>query len=903
MKEKTSKWLILLVFLLATASVYAYVELGNNINTLQPIIKVDFVGNDDFSYIINYNLTDSSSNLFQINEISSDLVNKIFRYQPTSNLANNRDYYFTIAYSDDIGNINTTNYHFKISLRNLSINITEPEFGYTSIPLVNVTIHTDRNVECKYSGFLVNNFSQDIILIRFNSSDGYDHRILDKTVGNNEILYVICNDSFTGSFPQARFTFVIQTEPPVFNSVRAEPSEITDPNDVNTDLVVTTNQETLCSYSLINGSRISAGTFPEGYSTSHRTNVNMDTFASNNRVSYDYNINCQNKAKLSTNTTVNVVIDLLKAFGIASVQYPSYVTTNIALINVTTTKEGTSCLLLNSTDMSVLKTMTLSNGNKFFSTTFENNKLKEGNNLFYVSCAGGNPSTSIDSSLTIVKDTQAPVLVKFNVTDIFIGAIYLELKATDNVSGVDYFRTRLYNGSNHLIQTEDLSADSEGEFNDKIDDVHLNENLTYSIKVYAVDNVGWNSSEQTRSGLIAEEQTSCNNNVKDSGETDIDCGGDCDSCSLGGRCKINSDCTSNFCNPSGRCALSNCSDKLLGSNEADVDCGGNCSAKCEDNKKCTKDSDCKSNNCDAATKKCKTLSTCSNLKLDLTTETDVDCGKICAANEGKLCALGKICEISSDCSSGNCTNKKCTAKAVITPPNANTDTDKDGLPDWWQIKYFGSAVCKNPSICGPNADPDKDGLTNLMEYTYNTDPNNNDLDGDGCNDKAEIDKGSDPNDPSSNNCGPNVMLIILIIIILGVLGFAGYMAYKNFAGKGLGGMKGTKGKNVSNLGKLPPLGPPKMPPPLRMQHAAILRTADRNKNRMKMFDVFGGSGEQKSKEEVKEEIVAKPFAKKERSGYIELKQKEKISKDDEIFSKLEKFLKENKSKTGKKSKR
>ncbi|MCP4709654.1 MAG: right-handed parallel beta-helix repeat-containing protein [Planctomycetes bacterium] len=34
------------------------------------------------------------------------------------------------------------------------------------------------------------------------------------------------------------------------------------------------------------------------------------------------------------------------------------------------------------------------------------------------------------------------------------------------------------------------------------------------------------------------------------------------------------------------------------------------------------------------------------------------------------------------------------------------DSDGDGLPDWWEIKYFGDA----------QADPDNDGLTNLEEY-------------------------------------------------------------------------------------------------------------------------------------------------------------------------------------------
>jgi parallel beta-helix repeat protein/predicted outer membrane repeat protein len=46
------------------------------------------------------------------------------------------------------------------------------------------------------------------------------------------------------------------------------------------------------------------------------------------------------------------------------------------------------------------------------------------------------------------------------------------------------------------------------------------------------------------------------------------------------------------------------------------------------------------------------------------------------------------------------------------------DTDEDGLPDWWETKYFGSTTAADP-----NADPDMDSYTNLTEYEiYSSDP-------------------------------------------------------------------------------------------------------------------------------------------------------------------------------------
>ncbi len=50
-----------------------------------------------------------------------------------------------------------------------------------------------------------------------------------------------------------------------------------------------------------------------------------------------------------------------------------------------------------------------------------------------------------------------------------------------------------------------------------------------------------------------------------------------------------------------------------------------------------------------------------------------------------------------------------------------TDCNGDGLPDAWQIQYFGCVSCPQAA---PSADPDHDGFTNLEEYQAGTDPTN-----------------------------------------------------------------------------------------------------------------------------------------------------------------------------------
>lgn len=80
---------------------------------------------------------------------------------------------------------------------------------------------------------------------------------------------------------------------------------------------------------------------------------------------------------------------------------------------------------------------------------------------------------------------------------------------------------------------------------------------------------------------------------------------------------------------------------------------------------------------------------------------------------------------------------------IYEPDNSLTDVDGDGLPDAWEITYFGN-LSQNAS-----GDPDGDALTNLQEYQHGTDPTNPDTDGDGFNDGMEVNRGSDPLDPLS----------------------------------------------------------------------------------------------------------------------------------------------------------
>ncbi len=72
------------------------------------------------------------------------------------------------------------------------------------------------------------------------------------------------------------------------------------------------------------------------------------------------------------------------------------------------------------------------------------------------------------------------------------------------------------------------------------------------------------------------------------------------------------------------------------------------------------------------------------------------------------------------------------------PPALQQQTVNFTTPVEWQKRYFKNEVCFESTVCGDDADPDRDGLNNLEEFNRNTDPNNPDSDQDGLADGDEV---------------------------------------------------------------------------------------------------------------------------------------------------------------------
>ena len=76
------------------------------------------------------------------------------------------------------------------------------------------------------------------------------------------------------------------------------------------------------------------------------------------------------------------------------------------------------------------------------------------------------------------------------------------------------------------------------------------------------------------------------------------------------------------------------------------------------------------------------------------------------------------------------------AQGILSVQNHPDGPSHGGIPDSWSIA--NGLDPNDPTM--PMQDPDHDGLTNLQEYQYGTDPHNPDTDGDGLTDGDEVNK-------------------------------------------------------------------------------------------------------------------------------------------------------------------
>jgi plastocyanin len=175
----------------------------------------------------------------------------------------------------------------------------------------------------------------------------------------------------------------------------------------------------------------------------------------------------------------------------------------------------------------------------------------------------------------------------------------------------------------------------------------------------------------------------CGNGTLDTGETDIDCGGDCGGCGPNQACLIDADCAGMEC--TSLSCVPNCADGVKNGSESAKDCGASCgdAAKlCANSLACGNDADCDSGFCNSTSMQCATPSCSDGIKNG--TETAKDCGGTCPAcptpctdnwecdaviGAGKgLCYDGFCTETVNGCSIESATDRTGMVAASLTTP-------------------------------------------------------------------------------------------------------------------------------------------------------------------------------------------------------------------------------------------
>ncbi len=604
--------------------------------------------------------------------------------------------------------------------KTLTIELLKPKYGKSPTKQFEFIIGTDNPAECKYylDGDRLN---YDTMTSKLAPSADKTQHVGSITLDDEEeghFFWIGCYDPFFKESTYATIPIGVDTTKPSIISAYALPEEIVEPplmqGSLLTTLYVNTDDDTICRYDT------SASSFSEmkndfdeshTFSQVHKVTVNITSTDTKN---YNYNIACLNKAELEATKTIPFLVDLNAKLKITLLTQ-KFQNSPVLDLKIKINKNST-CFYSANQSASKNDSFNFQNDTGYF---FSNilSLGRPGNYTFYINCENKrNPEKASLTAFFIVDVT--PPLVPFVDDSSPINdsqyhysnkSLRVNYSSNDPETGIKRFTVRIVEKDtleNVTSWKENSDSSTWGKWI-KYNGLNLVNLKTYIFQVTATNWAELTSNPGESDGVTIDQSKIpeyCSNSQLDSiGETDIDCGDTCPVCDIGKKCRLNDDCTSEYCK-AGICVQATCTDGIRNQHEGDIDCGGPCNESCADGRKCNENPDClPASFCDEGT--CKYQPDhCLNRLVD-GGETGLNCGGSCS----NKCKADESCLSNSDCISNECFSGKCNDATCEDNRKNNKETDIDcGGKNC--DKCEAGRICNNDADCTSDYCDDLNGF-------------------------------------------------------------------------------------------------------------------------------------------------------------------------------------------------
>jgi hypothetical protein len=246
------------------------------------------------------------------------------------------------------------------------VNSIYPNTLTTTSRLINVTLTSTLGATCRY-GLTPNNnnglANMYTNYIPFNTSGDTTHiiREFDTQEKYEQLVDVICYNQSLSATPYSRLTlrivYISSTSTPLIQFT-AQPSIVYDWNNRKAKLIITTNQETVCTLTSANDNKNNLPTDIGNYSNAltYQLNHEKDLDYTGYDISirtFTYSVTCKNLVQLSSSNTTAILYNVSKNISIELISPLNYNSSTVDLM-INTSLIANCNLLLDGTDKGAL---------------------------------------------------------------------------------------------------------------------------------------------------------------------------------------------------------------------------------------------------------------------------------------------------------------------------------------------------------------------------------------------------------------------------------------------------------------------------------------------------------------------------------------------------------------------